>query len=1050
MSRSSAVTVVGYLVCSYLTAAPLHEAIAPHFEENAGQAPGDVRFLVRAPGYAALFDARAEVRYAGASGSGLVRMHLLGGAEAPQVAGTGGSAAPTTLYGGTFGSAGTKLHNYAAIRYHGVYPGIDWVWHFREGALEFQFELAPGADPGKIRLAFTDTDSLRLDLDGNLEIDGDAGLHYRRPEAWQTNGAGRIAVPVAFRIEAGVVAFDVGPHDPKLALIIDPVVRYSRYLGGAGYDAANAVTTDSAGNLYVTGETGSVDLSSSNGVRFNRAAFVSKLSPDASQVLYTVMLAGNGNNAGKAIALDTAGNVWVAGVAGGPGFPVTSNALRTQWSGAEDAFVARLDANGALSYASYLGGSGTDVATGLAIDVSGSIYVAGYTSSVNFPATSGAAQTVYAGGTDAFLVKLAPGGASLTYATLLGGAGNDAANGISVDQAGNACIAGRTDSANLPVKNALQSAYGGSGDGLLACLNASGAAWSTVTYVGGSGPDEVNAITRDSAGNLYLAGDTYTTFKSSAGAYDAYAMKLSASGDSTLFESRLAASGSSSGTAIAVDPLGNIWVAGYTASPDFPVSGPPAFGGYFDGFVSQFTPDGKTLLLSGYLGGSGDDRCMGIALTAAGEAIVVGMTGSSNFPTTLGNAPAQYNAFVASVKTEKATIASPTPGSQLSGSTVTFTWNAAAGASAYWLDVNNSCVTCGGGIFGRNVGLATSQSVTGLPANGGTVYVRLWTQLASGWQYNDYSYTAASGGSGGSNGGKAVMTSPASGSALSGSTVTFTWSAGSGALAYWLDVNSTCVTCGGTIFGRNLGLATTQAVTGLPATGGTIYVRLWTQFASGWQYNDYAYTAASGGSGGTGGSDGGKAVMTSPASGSTLSGSTVTFTWSAGSGALAYWLDVNGTCVTCGGTIFGRNLGLATTQAVTGLPTTGGTIYVRLWTQFASGWQSNDYAYTAASGGSGDSGGGKAVMTSPASGSTLSGSAVTFTWSAGSGALAYWLDVNNSCVACGGTIFGRNLGLATSQSVPGLPTNGGAIYIRLWTQFAAGWQYNDYSYTASK
>jgi len=379
------------------------------------------------------------------------------------------------------------------------------------------------------------------------------------------------------------------------------------------------------------------------------------------------------------------------------------------------------------------------------------------------------------------------------------------------------------------------------------------------------------------------------------------------------------------------------------------------------------------------------------------------------------NAVWSYNDYTYTAANVKAVMSTPAPGSTLSGSTVMFTWSAGTGASAYWLDVGT--VQGQGNIYGANVGLITSQTVSGIPTTGVTIYVRLWTQINGVWSYFDYTYTAANT--------KAVMSSPAPGSTLSGSIVTFTWSAGLGASAYWLDVGT--VQGQGNIYGANVGLVTSKQVSGIPTTGGAIYVRLWTQLNGVWSYFDYTYTAVSA-----------KAVMSTPAPGSTLSGSTVTFTWSTGISASAYWLDVG--TVQGQGNIYGANVGLVTSKQVTGIPTAGGTIYVRLWTQISGVWSYNDYTYTAAGGS------GKAVMSTPAPGSTLSGSTVTFTWSAGTGASAYWLDVGT--VQGQGNIYAANVGLITSQTVSGIPTNGVTIYVRLWTQISGVWSYNDYTYTA--
>jgi hypothetical protein len=376
----------------------------------------------------------------------------------------------------------------------------------------------------------------------------------------------------------------------------------------------------------------------------------------------------------------------------------------------------------------------------------------------------------------------------------------------------------------------------------------------------------------------------------------------------------------------------------------------------------------------------------------------------------------------------KATLSSPPPGSVLAGSTVTFGWNPGGGATAYWLDVGTAQGQ--GNIFGQNVGLVTSQAVSGIPVNGSVIWVRLWTQLSGNWQYLDYLYTAAGGGCTGS--GLAVMQSPAAGSTL-GATATFTWNCSTSATAYWLDVGT--VQGQGNIFGQNVGQATSKTVTGIP-TGIPIYVQLWTQINGSWQKNTYTYN--SGGGSGTC-TTSGMAAMQSPFGGSTL-GTAATFTWSCSSNGSAYWLDVG--TVQGQGNVFGQNVGLATSKAVTGIPT-GIPIYVQLWTQINGSWQKNTYTYN--TGGEGTcTAAGLAAMRSPVPESALGGTA-TFTWSCSSNASAYWLDVGT--VQGQGNIFGQNVALATSQPVSGIPS-GVPIYVRLWTQISGSWQHNDYTYGA--
>ena len=376
-----------------------------------------------------------------------------------------------------------------------------------------------------------------------------------------------------------------------------------------------------------------------------------------------------------------------------------------------------------------------------------------------------------------------------------------------------------------------------------------------------------------------------------------------------------------------------------------------------------------------------------------------------------------------------AALVSPAPGSQLSGSTVTFTWSAGLEVTAYQLYLGTTGIGSKD-LFNSGGITATSVTVTGLPTtNGETLYARLWSKIAGAWQYTDYTYIAEGGV-------KATLVSPVPGSVLPGSTIVFfTYNPGSGVTAYQLQLGTTGI---GSQDLYNSGVrnqpATIFEVTGLPTNAGVIvYARLSSMIEGVWQYADYTYTEA----------PGIPAAMTSPSPGSVLSGSSVTFTWNPGTNVTAYQLYLGTTGV--GSQDIYNSGGIpATSTSVTGIPTNGTTIYARLLSKIAGAWQSIDYSYT-------EAGFTKAAMISPAPGSVLSGSTVMFTWSPGAAVTAYQLylgttragsqDLYNS-----GGKPATSAG-ATSATVTGFPTNGATIYARLWSKIAGVWQYNDYTYT---
>ncbi|GEM_PF-1474790 len=377
----------------------------------------------------------------------------------------------------------------------------------------------------------------------------------------------------------------------------------------------------------------------------------------------------------------------------------------------------------------------------------------------------------------------------------------------------------------------------------------------------------------------------------------------------------------------------------------------------------------------------------------------------------------------------KAEMTSPAPGATLSGATVTFQWAEGTDATNYWLMVGTW--VGGNTIYSSDQGTLTSATVTTLPVDGRTIYVRLWSYINKQWVSNDYQYTAFS--SGGSTPVKAAITSPTPGSTLSGPSATFQWNTGTGASRYYLFAGSW--TGGNTIFSQDMATSTQATISNLPVDGSTIYIRLWSYINNTWDYNDYTYKAS-------GTVTAAKAAITSPAPGAALPGSSTTFQWNAGAGVTRYFLFVGRW--QGGSTFFSQDMGTNLSAAVSGLPSDGSTVYVRLWSYINNAWQYNDYTFTAAGTAPTPV---KGVITSPASGSTLSGSSATFTWTPGSAIQRFWLFVGTA--VGNNDVYGGDQGTNTSATVGGLPTNGKPLYVRLWSYINGAWQYSDAQYKAA-
>jgi len=446
-------------------------------------------------------------------------------------------------------------------------------------------------------------------------------------------------------------------------------LSFSAFLGGSNFDQVYALAVDAAGNVYVTGQTASANFPTRTGGQDgNKDVFVAKLNPAGTSLTYLKILGGAQTDTPRGLAVDASGNVYVTGFTSSTDFPTTAGAYRTTSGGNEDAFVFKLNSSGVLVYSTYLGGSGRDFATAIAIDVSGSAYVTGYTSSTNFPIVAGAVQAAYGGGfNDVFVAKLNPAGTALVYSTFLGGIADDTASSIAVDAAGNAYLCGETNSSNFPVSSALQATNAGGQDAFVAKLNPTASALVFSTYLGGSLDDFANSIAVDSSQNVYVAGATASfDFPVSAtayqrifggGAFDAFATKLASSGATLSFSSLLGGSGSDQANGLSVDSAGNVWLTGSTTSTNLPLVNAlqALLAGGSDVFVATLNSTGDQLLYSSYLGGGSDDSPVTIAIDNKGSELVGGVTQSSGFTTTPGAVqPAfggSYDGFVFKLQT---------------------------------------------------------------------------------------------------------------------------------------------------------------------------------------------------------------------------------------------------------------------------------------------------------------------------------------------------------------------------------------------------------------
>ena len=535
-------------------------------------------------------------------------MNLVGANPAARLAGTEQLPGKVNYFRGNDPTKWRRnVPTFGKVRCEAVYPGIDLVYYgTSQEQLEYDFIVAPGADPGFLALEVEGADQVQVDSQGDLVVEAAGGrMRLRQPVIYQTVNGTRQTIAGGYVLQEGSeirnpkseirnrtiqVTFHVAAYDPSLPLVIDPVLSFSSFLGGTGAETGSAVAVDSVGDIYVAGRTdagfpGLNPISPEPPHTVSGDAFVVKLKGDGSGVVYAVYLGGSTGAQATGIAVDSGGNACIMGDTWSADFPLVNPLQPDHKHGGPDAFVAKLNpAGNAILYSTFLGGSGSEGARRITVDANDNAYATGITASDDFPTTSGAFQTNRSGDWDAFVTKFNPGGSAIVYSTYLGGSGDEfsySSPTIAVDPSGNAYVAGTTTSTNFPTTaGALQTHYGGgSSDAFVAKLDPAGSALVYSTYLGGSSYDGAYLSPRvDQQGSAYVAGDSgspdfpltpgpfstspqypalFTTFG------ELFVSKLSSDGSSLVYSTRLPGQHC---YGIAVDPAGSAWVAGDTGA----------------------------------------------------------------------------------------------------------------------------------------------------------------------------------------------------------------------------------------------------------------------------------------------------------------------------------------------------------------------------------------------------------------------------------------------------------------------------------------------------
>ena len=559
------------------------------------------------------------------------------------------------------------VRNYEKVMYEDIYDGIDLVFYTNEKGLKYDFIVNPGADLLQICWSYGGIDAINMYNNGDLHITTSSGeLIEEAPKSYQIIDNEIIDVQSNFRIINNQIGFSIGSFNQSAVLVIDPMI-FSTFFGGSDGDEGSGTILDNNNNIYVVGDTESFDFPTTSGSYDNSSngewdIFVSKFSPDGSDLLFSTFIGGSGDESvALDITIDGENNIYITGWTDSIDYPTTSNAYDRSFNGWfngwSDALISKLSSDGSeLIYSTYIGGLESDWGAAITIDLENNAYVVGQTFSLNFPTTLGCYDIFFNGFSDVFVLKLNQDGSELVYSTYIGGIFEEQGDGIEIDDDENVIITGYTGSSNFPTTSgAYDRTLNGYSDVFLLKLNNMGSDLIYSTYFGGTWYEGGSDLVSDNLGNVYITGSTGSDdFPTTQDCYDPthnggrdlFITKFNSDASDIHYSTYVGGSDGDHGIKIAIDEDGSSYVVGDTSSIDFPttdIAYDSTFDGETDAIVIKLSSNGQNLDYSSFYGGSDFDMGSDIYLGSTNEIYFVGRTRSIDFPTTDNAYDSSYN-----------------------------------------------------------------------------------------------------------------------------------------------------------------------------------------------------------------------------------------------------------------------------------------------------------------------------------------------------------------------------------------------------------------------